>query len=171
MGLFVRLNASIYYWLFMIVTGVALEIAALYYQYGLDYEPCVLCIHVRIWVMALMLIGVLGLFLRNSVAMRTVVNVLSVGAAAGFLERGWQTLAIERGWSEGGSCNMSAGLPTWFDLERWFPAVFEVRDACGYTPYIIAKISMAEILVPIGVMTLIVTVLMTVFTLISARQT
>ena len=49
------------YWALLILVGLALEGGALYYQYVLDEWPCVLCIHVRILVMAFMLIALLGL--------------------------------------------------------------------------------------------------------------
>jgi disulfide bond formation protein DsbB len=63
----------------------------------------------------------------------------------GMLERSWQLLGTERGWIFG-SCNMDAGLPAWFALDRWFPAVFEVKDACGYTPELLFGVTMAEAL-------------------------
>jgi disulfide bond formation protein DsbB len=71
----------------------------------------------------------------------------------GFVERSWQTLAIERGWIFG-DCNMDAGLPHWFQLDQWFPLVFEVKVACGYTPFMLFNISMAEILMVISALLL-----------------
>ena len=49
-----------------------------------------------------------------------------------------------------GECAMASGLPEWLALERWFPWLFEIHEPCGYTPYIIANISMAEILIVIS---------------------
>lgn len=161
MKLLAKFNQSYTYWLFIIIAGAAMEAAALYYQYVLGDEPCVLCIHVRIAVAAMMVVGAIGLLThRNSIA-RKLCNGLSIVAAIGFLERSWQTLATERGWADA-SCAMNAGLPAWFDLENWLPAIFEVRDACGFTPYIIGSISMAEILVVTGIAALLTTVLMTI---------
>lgn len=160
MNFLAKLNRQAYYWLFIVLVGVAMEASALYFQYVVGDEPCVLCVHVRIWVAAFILVGLFGLALRKSHRLRQISNLLSVAAAIGFLERSWETLATERGWSES-SCAMNAGLPAWFDLERWLPAIFEVRDACGFTPYVFAKVSMAEILVGVGIAALIVTVLMT----------
>ncbi len=65
---------------------------------------------------------------------------------------------------------MNAGLPVWFDLESWFPAIFKVRDACGYTPYIAFKISMAEILLVIAGLTLIVTIMMTLASILESKK-
>jgi len=50
------------YWAALVLVGIAMEAAALYYQYVLDEWPCVLCIHVRIWVMAFILLGIVAYF-------------------------------------------------------------------------------------------------------------
>lgn len=154
------LNQSLFYWILVIFSSAALLGGALYYQYALDFEPCVLCIHVRLWVCAFLLIGLIGLWVRLNRVSLIVANLLSVISAIGFLERSYETLATERGWSES-SCGINAGLPSWFDLERWLPALFEVRDSCGFTPYVIGTISMAEILVATGILVFIATIVMT----------
>ena len=154
---FSNLSRSSLYWIAMIVIAVAAEAIALYYQYGLNQYPCVLCIHVRLWVAAFIVIGVLGLLLRNSRAGLMLASVLSVVAAIGFTERSWQTLATERGWIIELACPMDAGLPAWFDLDVWFPAVFGVQASCGISPEMLFGITMAEALMVMSVGTLIVT--------------
>jgi disulfide bond formation protein DsbB len=133
------------YWLGLLLLGLTMEGVALFYQYRLDYAPCVLCIHVRIWVLGLILMAGIGLWLRRYplgvVGLHGVMALLM----GGMLERSWQLLGTERGWIFG-SCNMDAGLPAWFALDRWFPAVFEVKDACGYTPELLFGVTMAEAL-------------------------
>lgn len=118
----------------MIAAALALETVALYYQYALNQYSCVLCIHVRIWVLAFVLVGLLGLPLKRSRAGLLFATLLSVIAASGLAERSWQTLATERGWSTELVCNMAADLPFWFALDKWVPAVFEVQASCGRTP-------------------------------------
>ena len=46
---------------------------------------------------------------------------------------------------------MESGLPSWFAPEKWFPALFHIHEPCGYTPYVIGKVSMAEVLIVISV--------------------
>ena len=163
------INRTPWYWLFIVFVGSGLEAGALYYQYIVGDEPCVLCIHVRIWVAAFMLVGLIGLISYRSETARLASNILTIITAAGLTERSWQTLATEKGWAES-SCAMDAGLPSWFDLERWFPAVFQVRDSCGFTPYIIGQITMAEFLLVIAGASLLVTGLMTLSQIIAYKQ-
>jgi disulfide bond formation protein DsbB len=142
------------YWAALILIGAALEGGALYYQYVLDEWPCVLCIHVRIWVVAFMLLAMVAIFCTNSIVAMRIAHFLNVGIIIGLLERSWRVLAVERGWIFG-DCDMDLGMPAWFALDKWFPSLFEVQTSCGYTPLILFDITMAESLLVISALMLI----------------
>lgn len=133
------------YWVALISLGFILEAVALYYQYALDYLPCVLCIHVRIWIMGFMLVAIAALLLHRYFYTSMISHLLTSVMIAGGLERSWYMLGIERG-TVFGSCSMESGLPVWLQLDEWFPMMFKVWEACGYTPLLLFKISMAETL-------------------------
>jgi disulfide bond formation protein DsbB len=99
----------------------------------------------RIWILGFVAVAILALQLKRLEPLVPALHILNSFMMVGFVERSWQTLAVERGWIFG-NCNMDAGLPNWFQLDQWFPALFEVKAACGYTPFIIFNISMAEAL-------------------------
>jgi len=161
----VSIGGSAWYWLAMLATGLSLDAVALYYQYALDYYPCVLCIHVRIWVLGFVLVALPALLVRGNHILRTLAHALTIVLSVGLLERAWMLLGIERGTVEG-SCSFDAGLPAWFALDQWFPAVFKVWEACGYTPELLFGVTMAEALVVLGVVALLITVTMTVASLL-----
>ncbi len=162
---FASLNRSALFWGGLIFVCIALELGALYYQYQLDYLPCVLCVHIRIWVFAIMLAAIVGFFLRNSRPGLIIANLLTLTAAFGMLERSYIVLGTERGWVDGSCGDLVTGLPAWFALDKWLPAVFEPLESCGLTPWVIPQfMSMAEVLVLLaGLLVL----LMTLFTLSS----
>ncbi len=145
-----RLGRHRLYWIALALFGLALEGGALYYQYVLGEWPCVLCIHVRIWVLAIVLLSILALFFTHSRNAMRFFHGLSVVVAIGLLERSWKVLAVERGWIFG-DCEMDLGMPPWFALDKWFPWLFEVQTSCGYTPLIAFNISMAEVLLVLAV--------------------
>lgn len=150
MGQFLaRLSQHRLYWVALLLSGLALEAGALYYQYVLDEWPCVLCIQVRIWVMAFVLLAILALFFTGSRTAMRWFHAASVIIMLGLLERSWRVLAVERGWIFG-DCEMDLGMPAWFALDKWFPWLFEVQTSCGYTPLIAFNISMAEVLLVIS---------------------
>ncbi len=141
-----KIGLTPWYWLMLAVLGLSLEALALVYQYVLEYWPCVLCIHVRIWVVFLVVAAVAGLLLRHKRAGRVFAHTLVLLISLGLLERSWKLFAIERGIAVDGECNFDAGLPAWFALDQWFPAVFKVWEACGYTPELLFGVTMAEAL-------------------------
>ncbi|MGB5330047.1 MAG: disulfide bond formation protein B [Gammaproteobacteria bacterium] len=142
------------YWAALVLIGIALEAAALYYQYALDEWPCVLCIHVRIWVVAFILLGIVAFFATQSRLTTCTAHALNTVIMAGLLERSWRVLAVERGWIFG-DCEMDLGMPAWFALDKWIPSLFEVQTSCGYTPLLFFGITMAESLVVISALMLI----------------
>ncbi len=150
----VNLSTQRRYWAALVMIGFALECGALYFQYVLDEWPCVLCIHVRIWVVALILFGLIAFFCTASTLAMRVAHGLNTMIMVGLLERSWNVLAVERGWIFG-DCDMDLGMPSWFALDKWIPSLFEVQTACGYTPLIIFNITMAEVLLVFSVLLLI----------------
>ncbi len=159
-----RLGATPWYWLAVLLGALILEGVALYHQYELLQYPCMLCIHVRIWVAAFALIGIIGLVVRRWRTSLIGAHVLSVIAAIGLLERSWMTLGTEKGWVDG-ACRFTAGLPDWFALDRWLPLLFEVQGPCARTPAVLFGVTMAEALIVISVAAVIATLAMLAATL------
>jgi len=155
-----RLERGRGWWGFLLLLGLALEAVALYYQYRLDYGPCVLCIHVRLWVAAWMLLAVGGLLLSDRPGVRRLLHGLNTLVMVILVERSWQLLGVERGFIEG-SCEMDAGLPDWLALDRWWPQVFEPWEPCGYTPELAFGITMAEALLVMSLLLCLVSALLT----------
>ncbi|MCG6890430.1 MAG: disulfide bond formation protein B [Gammaproteobacteria bacterium] len=154
-SLLINLSRQRRYWALLILVGIALECGALYFQYVLDEWPCVLCIHVRILVMSFVLIGILAIFFTGSMPGMRLFHGLNTLIMGCLVERSWQVLAVERGWVFG-DCAMNLGMPSWFALDKWFPAVFEVQTACGYSPLLLFEITMAEALLVISIVLLII---------------
>ena len=155
---FLSISSTKWYWLGLLVLGVSLEMAALFYQHVLDYPPCVLCIHVRIWVLGIALVSLLALKIykiKNGVLL---LQVLMIVLSSGLLERSYQLLGTERGFVFS-DCNMESGLPFWFALDNWFPAVFKVQAACGYTPELLFGITMAEALIVFSSLLLLISII------------
>ena len=138
-------GSGAWYWLALGLMGLSMEAVALSYQYVLDYLPCVLCIHTRLWVLAFILIALLVLFVPRPRAVLVTAHLLILAIMIGLLERSWLLLGIERGFVVG-SCDMDSGLPGWFALDVWFPTLFKVWEPCGYTPELLFGITMAEAL-------------------------
>ena len=156
------------YWITIMLTGLGMEAVALYYQYGLDYGPCTLCIHIRAWVLAIVLLAGLGVFLRRLRVPNGLCHGAMLGMSCGLLYSSWQTLGVERNWFEG-SCEFDSGFPSWLPLHEWWPLVFEAWELCGYTPDLLFGVTMAEALVVSAGLTIIFFVVATFVAFLGER--
>ena len=59
------IGKSAWYWLMLVLLALAFESVALFYQHVLDELPCVMCIHVRMLMLALILVSLAAVFIRS----------------------------------------------------------------------------------------------------------
>lgn len=164
-----KLSANKWYWLGLLALSIAFEATALFYQYVLEYPPCVLCIHTRIWILGMILVSLLALQFYRSRAGLLIMQLLMLVLTAGLLERSYQLLGVERGFITG-SCSMESGLPAWFALDQWLPVFFQVWEPCGYTPELFFGITMAELLIVIAFLLLLMSIVVFFTTLFVKTQ-
>ena len=147
-GIVKILNTSLFWWLVILMPSISM-VVALYFQYALDVGPCALCVHARIYMAGLIIVGLIGA-LHKSTLLRLFLHFVCAGLCIGLSFKCWELFGVERGFIAG-SCTMSAGLPPWFALESWFPMLFQSWGLCGVTPQVILGISMAELLMPTSI--------------------
>lgn len=164
-----KISNSTWYWLLLLLAGLSFEGVALYYQHVLEELPCVLCIHVRIWVMALIAVSLAALWLGRNALMNLLAHLLTVVIAVGLLERSYQLLGTERGFTFS-DCGFDLGMPGWLALDTWFPALFQVQASCGYTPVLLFGVTMAEALIVTSAALLLWALLMAVGALAGLRH-
>ena len=141
---------SHWYWLMYIVGGFSFLAVALLFQYYLDYDPCVLCIQIRLLVALWIMVSIIGLLVLKKKIFSVFTHISMVLIAIVFAERSYQLLGTEWGFIFG-DCGFDLGLPTWFAIEEWLPSVFRIETSCGYTPNLIFNITMAEALMVFSV--------------------
>ena len=138
-------------WWAMLILGGGMFAAALYWQYSLGEDPCQVCIHARLWVVAIALTSAIMLLLPDTTGIGSGGLILLLASSIGLGERSYYLYEIEN-FRGNGSCQFTLGMPDWFAVDRWFPALFEVRNICSYTPEIAFGISMAEALLGISIL-------------------
>lgn len=143
MSTLLQLLQSRWYWLAIALFGIALLGVALYYQYALGDEPCQVCIHARLWVVAFTLIALVMLITPQITILRILGNGGVLIAGVGLTERARYLYRLENGTGDG-SCQFQLGMPDWFAVDRWMPWLFEVRNLCSFTPEMLFGVSMAE---------------------------
>jgi disulfide bond formation protein DsbB len=128
-----QLLQSRWYWLTIALFGIALLGVALYYQYALGDEPCQVCIHARLWVVAFTLIALVMLVIPQIKILRILGNGGVLIAGVGLTERARYLYRLENGIGDG-SCQFQLGMPDWFAVDRWMPWLFEVRRVWRHRP-------------------------------------
>ena len=138
------------YWLLLASAGFSMLGVALFYQYVLGDEPCEVCVHVRIWVSGITLLSLLMLAIPLNKATTVVGNLITAGMATGLLERSIYLYRVENG-DANSACSFYLNFPDWFALDKWLPAVFEVRNLCSFSPELIWGITMTHGLIFTGI--------------------
>jgi protein dithiol:quinone oxidoreductase len=119
---------------------------ALFYQHVLGDEPCELCIYTRVWILCIALVAILGLICRHMRWVSGLFYLALVALTVGLGFDVWTLLSIDYNWPLSGACSFQANFPSWLPLDVWAPALFEVRNLCQPTPFLIFGITMADAL-------------------------
>lgn len=119
-------------WLLLAITALGLELSALYFQYGMDLKPCIMCVYQRTAIWAIFFAGVIGYLAPQQLLIRLIgYGLWSTGAIWGMF------LALEHIEMQGSAmsmfftCEIVPNFPTWAPLHEWLPALFEATGDCG----------------------------------------
>ena len=119
-------------WGLLAFSALALEIAALYFQYGMDLAPCIMCIYQRVAIWAIFFAGVVGYLAPNQLFVRLVgYGLWGTGAIWGLI------VALEHVEMQSATlslfftCDVTPNFPSWAPLHEWLPALFEATGDCG----------------------------------------
>lgn len=155
-------------WISIFLLSASSMAIALVYQYAFAWEPCVLCVHIRIIMLGIMLLAFMMIFLSGYRIPRLIAYFLQNVLAVYLFLTCRELYHVEIGLQEAG-CMFSAGLPSWFDLEAWLPALFEVRAACGESPEILFGITMAESLYYASAIAMILSFILTLSSMVNLK--
>ena len=119
-------------WALLALSALALEIAALFFQYGMDLRPCVMCVYQRVAIWAIFFAGVVGYLAPNAVLMRLVgYGLWATGAIWGLF------IALEHVEMQTSAtaflfgCEFVPNFPSWAPLHEWIPILFKADGDCG----------------------------------------
>lgn len=118
-------------WLFLALSCAILEGIALYFQYGMGLQPCVMCIYERIALLGVMFAS-LTAFLAPRVAP---IRLLAIAFGLFSAVRGMM-LAIKHTdyqlnpapWNQ---CSPFLDFPETLPLDKWLPEFFSAGGDCG----------------------------------------
>lgn len=105
-------------------------LGALLTQWFLDWQPCVMCVEIRAWLILASACFFIASLLNLNVfhwGLGAIGCLASIAAAI----KGGQLFFLERGWVESFNCSPFANFPNWMPLHEWMPFVFQPQAVCG----------------------------------------
>jgi len=131
-------------WLLLAVSALGLELAALWFQYGMRLDPCVMCVYERLAVIGILLAGLLGLLQPRWLMLRVAGYLLWAGSAGWGLHLALRHTAIQADKTGALSCSFLPDFPTWLPLHEWMPALFLPTGYCDDVQWQWLSLTMAE---------------------------
>jgi disulfide bond formation protein DsbB len=120
-------------WLVLALSAAVLLGLALYFQYQMNLQPCMLCVYARAALTGVLLAALIALIAPASALVRWIAFiVLSASAVWGFAIT-HEHVAVEQLVQSGGlySCSLFPEFPLGLPLDKWLPEVFNPTGMCG----------------------------------------
>ncbi|GAB2996099.1 disulfide bond formation protein DsbB [Psychrosphaera aestuarii] len=138
--------ASRWPWFILALSALVLELTALYFQYGMGLEPCIMCVYQRVAVLGVLIAAIPALIRPDVILFRAVSFLAWIVASVWGLK-----LAIEHVRMQNPdnfmllmTCDIYPNFPSWLQLHQWFPNVFEPRGTCGDIDWVFLSLSMPQ---------------------------
>ncbi len=131
-------------WALLFGSALILELVALYFQYGMDLKPCIMCIYQRTAVFGVLFAALLPL-LKNNIITRTIAYIgWGISAIWGML------IAIEHVDIQTASnpffvsCEIVPNFPAFLPLHTMLPNIFAATGDCGNIDWEFLGMSMPQ---------------------------
>lgn len=133
--MFTRLNKFVLNpvsWWLLALSAFSLELCALYFQYVMGLEPCIMCIYQRVAIIGLIGAGVIGALGNKLFIMRLSAFALWVVSAIWGLQIALEHVEMQTNANSlFFTCDLVPNFPSWLPLHQWLPSLFEATGDCG----------------------------------------
>lgn len=137
-------------WQLLMVSALCFELTALFFQYGMGLEPCIMCIYQRNAIWGIFFAGLVGTVGYQYFITRILAYGLwATGSIWGLL------IALEHVEMQTAtnpflfSCEFVPNFPSWLPLHEWIPFLFEASGDCGDIDWQFLGFSMPEVMIVI----------------------
>lgn len=143
-------------WLMLALSALFLELAALYFQYQQELQPCVLCVYERTAVMGLLLAGIVGALAPGIALVRLVAILLWGGSSLWGVQLAAKHTGIQLFPSPTNTCDFAANYPDWAKLDEWIPWLFQPTGFCEDIQWRFLGFTMPQTMIGVYVLYLVV---------------
>ncbi|PVX42818.1 thiol:disulfide interchange protein DsbB [Pasteurella langaaensis DSM 22999] len=118
-------------WLILLFSAIGLELTALYFQYGMELQPCVMCIYERVAVLGIAFAGLIGSIAPQSLIIRLIALALGLFSAIKGLVIAYTHVDLQMNPAPWKSCPIIPEFPQTLPLHEWFPFMFKPTGLCS----------------------------------------
>lgn len=131
-------------WFLLAFSSISLELAALFFQYGLHLTPCLLCVYQRTAILGILIAGIIGFISPTNLITRVVAIVLWIYCSFKGLVLAHELVAIQMDANMISTCSFIPNFPSWLPLHEWIPGIFMPTGDCGKDQWDFLGFSMAQ---------------------------
>ncbi|CAG9296753.1 disulfide bond formation protein DsbB [Celerinatantimonas diazotrophica] len=139
-------------WLILALSAIVFELVALYFQYGKNLQPCVMCIYERTAMLGIVLSALLAFIAPRWLLLRFIATVGFIASSSWGLLLAWQHMQLQLHPSPFTTCSPYPHFPNWLKLNDWFPWMFQPHGDCSLVVWKLMNWSMPQwLMVAFGV--------------------
>ena len=118
-------------WLLLFISAIGLDLTALYFQYGMGLQPCVMCIYERVAVLGIAFSGLIGFIAPRVLILRLIALGIGLWGAIKGLFIAYAHMDFQMNPAPWKSCPIVPNFPQTMPLHEWFPSVFKPTGSCS----------------------------------------
>lgn len=132
-------------WGALFLSTICLHLCALYFQYGMDLQPCVKCINQRAALYGISVASLMGYLGVNHFLMRITAIIGWLGfAVVGWIQSYQHVDSQLNPHPFFNSCEITPFFPQWLPLHEWLPVLFAAPGDCGTIDWQFMSFSMPQ---------------------------
>lgn len=118
-------------WFLLLLSCLAFEATGLYFQHGMQLEPCVMCIYERVAFLGIAVAALIGLLAPRLLLVRLFALVIGLFSAVKGLLLALQHTDYQLNPAPWNQCPLMVEFPTTLPLNKWLPQMFEAYGSCS----------------------------------------
>ncbi|EGT78610.1 Disulfide bond formation protein B [Haemophilus haemolyticus M19107] len=157
-------------WLLLAFSSLALESTALYFQYGMGLQPCVLCVYERLAIIGLFIAGIIGLLQPRALIIRLIALALGLFSGIKGLLVSFRHLDLQMNPAPWKQCEFIPNFPETLPFHQWFPFMFSPTGSCNESQWSLLGVTMVQWLVFIFAVYVIILALLLIVQVVKTRK-
>ena len=157
-------------WFLLAFSSLALESTALYFQYGMGLQPCVLCVYERLAIIGLFIAGIIGLLQPRALIIRLIALALGLFSGIKGLLVSFRHLDLQMNPAPWKQCEFIPNFPETLPFHQWFPFMFSPTGSCNESQWSLLGITMVQWLVFIFAIYVIILALLLIVQVVKTRK-